>query len=72
MTGFAVCDPKPIDFYFDCGMIELRDAFHEQLKDYIIPLTKKDYDYFLGKDSQTIYDLMQQNQDVLKRLKERE
>ena len=30
MTGFAVCDPKPIDFYFDCGMIELRDAFHER------------------------------------------
>ena len=52
--------------------LALRDAFHEQLKDYIIPLTKKDYDYFLGKDSQTIYDLMQQNQDVLKRLKERE
>lgn len=52
--------------------LALRDAFHEQLKAYIKPLDKTEYERFLGAEGDEIERLMQENKDVLKRLKERE
>jgi len=46
-----------------------RDAYHDKLTDYIIPLEKQDFDTFLNPDFER---LLKQNEDVLKRLKERE
>lgn len=50
----------------------LRDAFHYQLSEYIQPLNKDEYQKFLGAASDELERLMQENQAVLKRLKERE
>ena len=49
----------------------LRDAFHYQLKPYITPLESKEFEKFLGSDSEQIVKLMEENKDVLIRLKER-
>lgn len=48
----------------------LRDAFHFQLEEYIKPLDKKEYEKFLGDAGDELEKLMNENQDVLKRLKE--
>jgi hypothetical protein len=50
----------------------LRDAFHYQLKEYIKPLEKSEYDRVLGAVGEELERLMAENQDVLKRLKESE
>lgn len=50
----------------------LRDAFHYQLSEYIQPLDKDEYQKFLGMAGDELEKLMAENQDVLKRLKERE
>lgn len=50
----------------------LRDAFHYQLSEYIQPLDKDDYQKFLGAAGDELERLMQENQEVLKRLKERD
>ena len=50
----------------------LRDAFHYQLSEYIQPLDKDEYQKFLGASGDVLERLMQENQAVLKRLKERE
>ena len=52
--------------------LALRDAFHEQLKEYITPLSKEEYNKYLGKESDALETLMQENEDVLKRLRDRE
>ncbi len=52
--------------------LALRDAFHQQLEAYIKPLEKEEYERFLGVESETIEKLMEENKDVLRRLKERE
>lgn len=52
--------------------LALRDAFHQQLDEYIRPLPKEEYERFLGPESDQIERLMKENKDVLKRLKERE
>lgn len=55
--------------------LALRDAFHKQLDEYdeyIKPLDREEYERFLGAEGDQIEKLMQENQDVLKRLKERE
>lgn len=52
--------------------LALRDAFHQQLQEYIKPLEREEYKKFLGPEADTIEKLMKENQDVLKRLKERE
>ena len=52
--------------------LALRDAFHNQLDEYIKPLEREEYERFLGTEGNQIEQLMQENQDVLKRLKERE
>lgn len=49
----------------------LREAFHYQLSEYIQPLEKDEYQKFLGATGDELERLMQENQDVLKRLKER-
>lgn len=49
----------------------LREAFHYQLSEYIQPLEKDEYQKFLGATGDELELLMQENQDVLKRLKER-
>jgi hypothetical protein len=50
----------------------LRDAFHYQLSEYIQPLDKEEYEKFLGAAGEELERLMQENKDVLKRLKESE
>ncbi len=50
----------------------LRDAFHYQLAEYIQPLDKEEYQKFLGAAGDELDRLMQENQDVLRRLKERD
>lgn len=50
----------------------LRDAFHYQLSEYIQPLDKDEYQKFLGEAGDELERLMQENQEVLKRLKERD
>ncbi len=49
----------------------LREAFHYQLSEYIQPLDKDEYQKFLGATGDELERLMAENQDVLKRLKER-
>lgn len=49
----------------------LRDAFHYQLSEYIRPLEKDEYQKFLGAASDELEKLMEENKDVLRRLKER-
>lgn len=50
----------------------LRDAFHYQLSEYIQPLDKDEYQKFLGAAGDELERLMAENQEVLKRLKERD
>ena len=50
----------------------LRDAFHYQLSEYIQPLDKDEYQKFLGTAGDELERLMEENRDVLKRLKERQ
>lgn len=50
----------------------LRDAFHYQLSEYIKPLDHDEYQKFLGSAGDELERLMVENQEVLKRLKERE
>lgn len=50
----------------------LRDAFHYQLAEYIQPLDKDEYQKFLGATGDELDKLMQENQEVLRRLKERD
>jgi hypothetical protein len=50
----------------------LRDAFHYQLSEYIQPLDKDEYQKFLGAAGDELDRLMLENQEVLKRLKERD
>ena len=52
--------------------LALREAFHIQLKDYVQPLEKAEFERFLGADSDEVKRLMDENADVFKRLKERE
>jgi len=49
----------------------LRDAFHYQLDEYTKPLDAEEYEKFLGVAGDELEKLMQENSDVLKRLKER-
>ena len=51
--------------------LALRDAFHKQLEEYIQPLEESEYQRFLGAEADQIEQLMAENADVLKRLKER-
>lgn len=48
----------------------LRDALHYQLKEYIKPMDKTEYERFLGPAGDELERLMAENRDVLQRLKE--
>lgn len=50
----------------------LRDAFHYQLSEYIQPLDKDEYQKFLGAAGDELDRLMEENKEVLRRLKERD
>ena len=49
----------------------LRDVFHQRLELYVKPLDKAEYEKFLGTESEQVAKLMDENRDVLKRLRER-
>lgn len=50
----------------------LRDAFHYQLSEYIQPLDRDEYQKFLGAAGDELDKLMEENREVLRRLKERD
>lgn len=52
--------------------LAFRDALHLQLKEYVTPLQKDEYERFLGEKSKSLLERMEDAKDVLKRLKERE
>ena len=56
----------------DKDYMALRDAFHYQLSEYIQPLDADEYQKFLGAAGDELERLMQENQEVLRRLKERD
>ncbi|MGE4512634.1 hypothetical protein SAMN05421846_11546 [Chryseobacterium taeanense] len=48
-----------------------RDALHEKLEDYIKEVSEDDFEKFLGEQSMTIEQRLEENKDVFKRLKNR-
>ena len=48
-----------------------RDALHEKLDDYIKEVSEDDFEKFLGEQSMTIEQRLEENKDVFKRLKDR-
>ncbi len=52
--------------------LAFRDALHLQLKDYITPVRREDYERFLGEKSKELAQRLEEAKDVMKRLKERE
>lgn len=52
--------------------LAFRDALHHQLKDYISPLQREEFERFIGEKSKELADRLNEVQDVMKRLKERE
>ena len=52
--------------------LALREAFHYQLSEYIQPLSETEYEKFLGATGDELERLMEENKEVLKRLKERD
>lgn len=52
--------------------LAFRDALHAQLKGYITPLNRADFERFLGEKSKELVERLEEAKDVMKRLKERE
>lgn len=52
--------------------LAFRDALHLQLKEYVAPLQRDDFERFLGEKSKELADRLEEAKDVMKRLKERE
>jgi len=52
--------------------LAFRDALHMQLKEYITPLQRDEFDRFLGEKSKELVERLEEAKDVMKRLKERE
>jgi hypothetical protein len=52
--------------------LAFRDALHLQLKEYITPIQREDYERFLGEKSKELAERIEEAKDVMKRLKERE
>jgi hypothetical protein len=52
--------------------LAFRDALHLQLKEYIAPVQREDYERFLGEKSKELSERLEEAKDVMKRLKERE
>lgn len=51
--------------------LAFRDALHLQLKDYVAPVQREDYERFLGEKSKELAERLEEAKDVMKRLKER-
>lgn len=51
--------------------LAFRDALHHQLKEYITPVQRDDFERFIGEKSKELADRLEEAKDVLKRLKER-
>lgn len=49
-----------------------RDALHQQLEEYIIPLKAEEFERFLGEKSKELAERLEEAKDVFKRLKDRE
>ena len=52
--------------------LAFRDALHHQLKEYITPLKRDEFERFLGEKSKELAERLEDAKDVMKRLKERE
>lgn len=52
--------------------LAFRDALHLQLKEYVTPVQREDYERFLGEKSKELAERLEDAKDVMKRLKERE
>jgi hypothetical protein len=51
--------------------LAFRDALHLQLKEYIAPIQRDEYERFLGDKSKELAERLEEAKDVMKRLKER-
>lgn len=51
--------------------LAFRDALHHQLKEYITPVHREDFERFLGEKSKELAERIEDAKDVMKRLKER-
>ena len=52
--------------------LAFRDALHHQLKEYVSPVKRDDFERFLGEKSKELSERLEEVKDVMKRLKERE
>lgn len=52
--------------------LAFRDALHHQLKEYITPLQRDEFERFLGEKSKELAERLEEAKDVMKRLKERD
>jgi hypothetical protein len=52
--------------------LAFRDALHLQLKEYVAPLQRDEFERFLGEKSKELAERLEEAKDVMKRLKERE
>ncbi len=52
--------------------LAFRDALHLQLKEYVTPLQREEFERFLGEKSKELAERLEEAKDVMKRLKERE
>lgn len=51
--------------------LAFRDALHLQLKEYVAPVQREDYERFIGERSKDLADRLEEAKDVMKRLKVR-
>lgn len=52
--------------------LAFRDAIHIQLKEYVAPLQRDEFERFIGEKSRELSERLEEAKDVMKRLKERE
>ncbi len=52
--------------------LAFRDALHHQLKEYVTPINREEFERFLGEKSKELEERLDEAKDVMKRLKERE
>lgn len=52
--------------------LAFRDAFHLQLREYVTPVQRSDFERFLGEKSKELSERLEEAKDVMKRLKDRE
>ena len=52
--------------------LAFRDALHHQLKEYVTPVKRDEFERFLGEKSKELAERLEEAKDVMKRLKDRE